>query len=617
MTVAIGVWSSSVAFRDAARSSIMFEAHLAERLRADVALLEDAFVPADDLSQGLLKTRSYADYDLSRDCIAQELMTTIGAAAYVIARAARGVLRPGGALGAEIEEQLGKLDALIRWAIGDEPHESRAVLARNLNLVRFTWQRLGLRQMATLAGLRWGHFYLLTGNTEEEETLQTALAGMLELTDTPGVTGLMANAIAACGADDRLANAAPLLCRGIDLAADQMGGELVTELCLVGLAAAHNHKQVDLTAQLDHLLAIDGASGERRLERRLRTVADEELENTSLMLLNAVDRHATSDLVSEIPRELTARARTIGDERTRVDVTEQIELFQVEREIRKNDAEIVPRLVAEWEGREHWESFARVLNLLLRTFGAREDLLAAGTGLLAAHPGSPRWTSPIYLAEWIASELQGSNGAATDRMTIAIEYLETAIPDWEDKFEPDVNIHIYSLLAQETMRKPKYLERMITWQEREQEQFALSNLRALLRQGLHFEIFWHYFRTLDYLGLVPEPHYTYGEIVQLEEPAQQAILSAWRRAPAEVPPPMVATGHGPAVNGDFLKGGYWLFHGGGGDDPALAPARKQVNAAAHRSIHALYDHIAGLQAIPEGVRRILEAHRDQFRRPAR
>jgi hypothetical protein len=613
MTVAIGVWSCSVAFRDAARDD---EDGLAERLRADVALLEDAYVPADDLSKGLLSTSSYADYDLSRDCIAQELTVTIGASAYLIAQVARDVAPPGSPLRAELEEQLDKLDALVRWAAADESHPARNVLARNLNLVRFAWQRLGLTQMATLVGLRWGHFYLLTGDVAEEDTLHAALEGMLELTDANGVTGLMANAIAALGAEDREASAAQLLCRGIDLAADRLGSDLVTDLCLTGVAMAHNHEKVDLTAQLERLLAVDEASGERRLGRRLRTIADGELANTTLFLLNAVADRARPELAAAVPRELSARAANIADEHTRAKVTEQIELFDVERELRESDEEIVPRIVAEWEGRERWESFARVLLRLLGRFGARDDLLDAGTDLLAAHPGSPGWNTPVSLAHWIASESRSGSGRAAERLAITVEYLEAAMPAWERSYEPEFNIGVYRLLASETMRKPEYLQRVITWQERQQEQFALSNLRALLRQGLHFEIFWHYFRTLDYLGLVPDPYYSRAEIVGLAEPAQNAILRKWRRAPTEAPPPMSANGHGPAVNGDFLKRGYWLFHAGG-DEPALAPARKHVNGAARVSIHALYDHIAGLQTIPEGVRRILEAHRDQFRRPVR
>jgi hypothetical protein len=579
-----------------------------------IALLDDVRAQAEHLHRFLDDRRSRGESeDFVLRAFANEIEVVTGAAALVIARG-RFDTHPS-------EEDFARLWDHAIAASGIEGRDQVDGIARRMTLQALTWRTLGstnnkplgFDQLATLMTLRRVHLTILVGGRRETvDEARSALAGQL---DEPGPIGLIAHSLAMRrSASEEIRAHLWAQATALGLRSD-FGRGLELELCLTAVSTAHAFHSVPKQEMASHLVAGGSAPERSAIGLRLGEFDDEDRPDLALWLLNT----AEDDMPPSVMQALVAETRALRDDTedpaARDEVSQIVELFDLNRDEEEGVEVDVTQTLRRWEDRRDSLHYAWMLHLLIRQPGNGPEAFEAALSYLKTHREPPKMSGPIVLAYDMA-RIGARNDAVvpSDCREVACGYLDELHPSIEPNLTIETNIDILSLLVQESVGdRDRHFQSLVAWETARQERDSMEKLPALVETGKFFHVLWHYCETLYFFGLRTEPIMDLDELRTTE--GQARVLAQWRALGEPVPEPMLPTLSGVGVSADFIRFGLALF-GEAAENPDLEDARERFNDESLDAMPKLFDQLRSLSHLPERISTLLAEHRAQLARAA-
>lgn len=603
LTASLGTWCYALAFgwggRELREANDLFEQVLSQAARLHEALEERQ-------RQG--KT---GDYVLR--AFANELEVVAGASSLLVSRSLAAIESPA-------EDQVALQDR-IATAFGARlgSEGQLGAIKRQMDLQALTWRTLGASgerplgfdQLVAFMMLRQAHLSAILEN--ETRPVDEVLSDLAEQLDEPGAIGLMAHTMAMRESPSEEITG-HLWVRAVGAAAG-FGERLKTEVYLAALACCYAFDSIDVHGLAERLLN-EGTTprGGSVLSARLAKFDDEDRSLAALWLLNTA---GASTVAAAVAEALLAEAKEVRDGAVDDDardlIEQMIEIFELKRHLQEGQEVAEAEMLARWEHRRESPHYPWMLYLLVRP-GADPVVLQAAADYLRSHPEAPTMSTPVSLAFDLAKFAGDGVPASARYRDVAFEYLDSVHPSMANVLGIETNIKILSALLRYGAGDPDAhragLER---WEVARQERDAIKKLPELIEAGRFFLVFWHYYETLSFYGLMTEPEVSLGELTSREGEAR--ALAEWRAEGETVPDPLVRKLEGVALSADFLRYGRVLF-GQAAEDPDLDDARGVFNEVALGALPGLFDQLGSLHSLPDRVRSLLIDHQTQLFRGA-
>lgn len=621
LNVALGLWALALAADDARAAPDLRWTHPSD---ADVTLI-DVLVRSCVLAIDLSEQRRSADpspatLDLVLDCLAEEILAVVLAAAILILhrwpQSAWTTDRARGDVLAVVSESataLGLSKQVLPQADGRLDRRLIQDTARRMTLLAVLWRRLGFAQLSSFMTIRQAQFEALS-NDPDAYLAQSTIALLASDLEQADHVGLLAHFAAAEGSRFSAQLKSALLVRGsqVSMSAD-FSEHISSELCMIAVKEGHSYA-IDFSPCLDFLLASWKGSSERRLATLLANVSAQEARSLVLAFLNSVITDQ-SDRVDKLYAVLEGQVEQISEPEVRKAAEGSFRIFAVRRHIRSGQPVDVDVELDAWREMRDLSGYAYMLDQLLRVAspGTRHRVIRESLDVLRSKVTYIGSTGYVYLAYDLFLELRKSRTPAeSEEADVALSALRDGFEKWERDISANTNLEILMVLTRyDSDHAKEYATKRLEWQQIVLELDEAQRLPELISQARFFHLVWHYFEFFAHYGLQSEPP---TDSFGLDEEEVAQALREWRASPRTAPAPIVRNGD-ERLSGEFLRLGYALFAAGRGhqrseimSESELENGRREFDEKARDVIETLYRMLGRLSSIPPPITQILRRH---------
>jgi hypothetical protein len=525
----------------------------------------------------------------------------------------------------------------------DEDPNLIAAIDSHLDLIHVIWARFGLRQLSSFTNLWRAHLRLLKNDGSDpvelrkecEDALRPELhppieAGMPRIEAsrlTAAHVSLLARAILADSAWSTREVAGNHLLRAVDQAIDdRLGDPLLTELCLLAIRVAGPF-QGNFDNLVEHLV-IASTNGGHPSPTAFKSMLDQFparlVPFVANWMLGAVRNSDRPRLIEEVIKLLDACIVDL-DSSTADAVRRQLELFRLNRAIAMHEPVDIEQALRDWETRTTTPDYPGLLFELTKASKIPPNaLVEASLTFFSEASGDFTSTAPVLLAWVIGSSMAMQDPDSTEpedslrRRAIAasVAFLRRWLPFWEGLVGVRVTTSIRAfLITHDPAGADEHRRELSRLTKLKMESDAITTLPTLVSKGQFFQLWWHYYETLNVWGLHTD--LTAAEIrrrLTLGPPEQKAAIAGWNSQPP--PGPFVDREGKRCLHAEFLIRGHYLFSPAALQDKDLDELRSSYNRAARQGISELFSELENVQSIPAELKAILKRHREDLQAPA-
>ncbi len=613
LDVLIGLWALALISEGTRAPNAGWEL-TASRAAKCVDLLSQSYLLGADLAKQRQSIDSSPEtLDFVLDCLAQELLTVVLAAGVLM------LSRWPAAIWSEtvpredvvevVSESgrvLGMSEHMLIPPGGSPDRELIEELSRHMTLLAVLWRGLKFDQQAAFMAIRLGQFraVLIRQDAQLAESVMELLATEMKHPAHVGLLAHLTTAEAAMASEqleaEWLNRASKATIKGL------FADRLAAELCAGAIDVGHAY-DIDFSECLDFLLKPWIGESALRLGTLLSDISDNDMTDFTMAILNIL-HDDTADRVDRVSELLDTRIADVADPAVKKTITGLFRTFTLRRHIAAKQSVDVSVELNEWQALKEIPEYAYLLSILfpIAPRGTHDRLIAESVAVLEDVQAYMQNTGYVFLA----MELIHNVGHSSDAGAVALRALERGFNHFERALSVDGNIAVLNILKQvnATKYQPKYFE----WHKIMLEVDVTKRLPQLVDQGRYFLLIWHYFQLFADYQLQSEPPVSqYG----LDDTEMTQALREWQSANRIIPEPIIRSGTGIGLSGDFLRFGYALFYATPAKvsllsltEAEIEDARQQFDHRARGVIDVLYQMLRRLPAIPESVKQIVRRH---------